>query len=173
MISTCVIHQTKLNVLNTYVEYENFVNLEAPGVSHILVLQNCEFMASNERPSAVRLRFWSIVIPTQPCSPLNCFGVFGLLQFCYYIHKPAYQWEEGRSHHHLLSVCVCVCVCLYACLSVRVRFIASFSVNATIIDFFSLYQYFLEKQWLDYFSVVDLELSLLQRLGISERSKIL
>ena len=113
MISTCVIHQTKLNVLNTYVEYENFVNLEAPGVSHILVLQNCEFMASNERPSAVRLRFWSIVIPTQPCSPLNCFGVFGLLQFRYYIHKPAYQWEEGRSHHHLLSVCVCVCVCTY------------------------------------------------------------
>ena len=60
-----------------------------------------------------------------------------------------------------VCVCVCVCVCLYACLSVRVRFIASFSVNATIIDFFSLYQYFLEKQWLDYFSVVDLELSLL------------
>ena len=72
-----------------------------------------------------------------------------------------------KKHAYSVNVCVCVCervcvcVCLYACLSVRVRFIASFSVNATIIDFFSLYQYFLEKQWLDYFSVVDLELSLL------------
>ena len=55
---------------------------------------------------------------------------------------------------HTVCVCVCVCVCVYACLSVRVTFIVSFSVDATIIDFFLLYQYFLEK-------VVDLKLSLL------------
>jgi len=63
-----------------------------------------------------------------------------------------------KKHAYSVCVCVCVCVCvsvcvcvcLYAYLSVHVRFIVSFSVNATIIDFFSLYQYFLEKQWLEY-----------------------
>ena len=45
------------------------------------------------------------------------------------------------------SVCVCVCVCMSVC---ACDIYMSFSVDAMIIDFLLLYQYFLEKQWLDY-----------------------